>query len=295
MDRELDLSLLRTFVVVATTGSFTTASQRLLRTQPAISQRMKRLEEMVGLPLVVRSPEGVALTGHGAVLLGYAKRMLSLNDEAISRMGASAVGEVIRLGLCEEYPAVRLELVLGRLAAAHPDAGVAIDVRLGKELVVAFDKGQYDVIVTQGLASETSNAARRVPLVWVCGTRWNVPADGVLPLVMFPEGSLYRHMVTEALLAAQLSWRVVCTSTSWRSLRSAVEAGMGISVATADAVDGELRTVERGISLPTLPEAVILVHTLKESSPPARRLAQLLCDEIGGYDVGRAAMHPTGN
>jgi molybdenum-dependent DNA-binding transcriptional regulator ModE len=77
----LDLDLLRSFVHIAETGSFTRAGEIVGRTQSAVSMQVQRLETLTGKPLLVRGKGGaVRLTPHGSYLLGYAQEMLQLND-----------------------------------------------------------------------------------------------------------------------------------------------------------------------------------------------------------------------
>jgi len=78
----LDLDLLRTFVHIAETGSFTRAGEIVGRTQSAVSMQVQRLEAITGKPLLVRGKGGmVRLTPHGSYLLSYAQEMLELNDK----------------------------------------------------------------------------------------------------------------------------------------------------------------------------------------------------------------------
>src|ERR1700722_13223624 len=77
----LDLDLLRSFVHIAETGSFTRAGQIVGRTQSAISMQVQRLETITGKALLVRGKGGmVRLTPDGSYLLSYAQEMLELND-----------------------------------------------------------------------------------------------------------------------------------------------------------------------------------------------------------------------
>src|SRR5580698_3349000 len=78
----LDLDLLRSFVHIAETGSFTRAGEIVGRTQSAVSMQMRRLETIAGKPLLVRGKGGmVRLTQDGSHLLSYAQEMLELNDK----------------------------------------------------------------------------------------------------------------------------------------------------------------------------------------------------------------------
>ncbi|HVL21867.1 MAG TPA: LysR family transcriptional regulator, partial [Amaricoccus sp.] len=82
MARHLDLTALRSFTAVADSGGVTRAATQLNLTQTAVSMQLKRLEEFLGQPLIDRSQRTVTLTAEGEQLLGYARRMLALNDEA---------------------------------------------------------------------------------------------------------------------------------------------------------------------------------------------------------------------
>ena len=81
----LELDILKTFVAIAETGNFTTAAETVYRTPSAVSMQIKKLEEMLGCVLFLRDARSVSLTPKGEVLLGFARRMLALNNEAVSR------------------------------------------------------------------------------------------------------------------------------------------------------------------------------------------------------------------
>lgn len=276
MDREFNLSLLRTFVTVATTRSFTATGRHLFRTQPAISQRIRRLESLVGFPLMTRSADGVSLTREGAVLLGYARRLLTLNDEAMQRLRADRAPQVIRLGLPEECPYIGLDQVLERLAAEHFNLTVTIEVRLNAEIASGFAKGAYDIVLRHGPIDGTGTPARRGPLVWVADSRRRSPFGPVLPLVMFPEGSVYRELALEALMQAAVPWRIVCTATSAASLCSAVRAGLGVSAMAGEMVGEGMGICGIEDGLPPLPEAGISVEWRHgAASPEIQHLVEL--------------------
>src|SRR5258707_14927795 len=78
----LDLELLRSFVSVVDSGGFTRAGERVHRTQSTVSQQIKRLEDDLGQPLLNRTAKDVTPTEAGERLLSYARRLLSLAEEA---------------------------------------------------------------------------------------------------------------------------------------------------------------------------------------------------------------------
>ena len=119
----LEIDLLRTFAAVADTGSFTAAAELVARTQSAVSLQVKRLEEAVGQRVFERTSRSLALTAAGETLLGYARRILELNDESVRRIAEPPVEGVIRLGITEYFVPGELPRILARFAALYPRVG----------------------------------------------------------------------------------------------------------------------------------------------------------------------------
>jgi DNA-binding transcriptional LysR family regulator len=88
----LDLSVMRTLMAVVENGSFARAARRVGRSESAVSLQMKRLEEQLGEAVFLRTGKRMALTDAGTTLLGYAQRLLDLNDEALTAT-SSALGQ----------------------------------------------------------------------------------------------------------------------------------------------------------------------------------------------------------
>src|SRR3546814_7694653 len=82
---DLDLDALRAFIAIADTGGFTAAGETLGRTQAAMSIKIKKLEEMLGRRIFERTSRSLKLTRDGEMLLGSARRLLELTDEAVRR------------------------------------------------------------------------------------------------------------------------------------------------------------------------------------------------------------------
>jgi DNA-binding transcriptional LysR family regulator len=114
----LDMDVLRTFVTGFELGSFARAAERLGRSQSAVSTQLRKLEDQVGQPLVQKSGRGLVLTTAGEGLLGYAKRLLELNDEAVDRIRGADVDGWARLGLPQDFAESWLPAVLNRFSRA---------------------------------------------------------------------------------------------------------------------------------------------------------------------------------
>src|ERR1700739_4105013 len=99
----LDPELLKAFVAVADHRSFTRAATQLNRTQSAVSMQIRRLEDRLSVTLFHRTKANVELSPAGEGLLGYARRILALNEEAVARLREHKVEGVVRLGVMDDY------------------------------------------------------------------------------------------------------------------------------------------------------------------------------------------------
>ncbi|KYF62452.1 LysR family transcriptional regulator [Sorangium cellulosum] len=162
--RDLDLNLLRVFVVVADTGSVTAAASRLYLTQPAVSAALRRLTTTIGAPLFVRRGRGLALTGRGARLhAALSPHLQAIVDAALSEPHWSpATSErTLRIGLsdtCELWLLPALLRVLAREAPRMRVVAVPVQFRT----VAAALAGGLDAAVT--VADELPVTVRRQPL-----------------------------------------------------------------------------------------------------------------------------------
>ena len=229
MAANLDIDLLRTFSAVADCGSFTGAAEIVSRTQSAVSLQVKRLEEAVGRRLLERTSRSLALTPAGATLLGYARRMLELNDESVRRVAEPPVQGVFRLGITEYFVPAELPHLLARFAAAYP--GVQLEVRMGLsgELREAMRAGALDAAIVRLGARESQKALWKEPQKWVAAEAFEA-GDGPLLLVLLPEPCVLRQHAIDAMKHAKRRWRLAFTGSSMASVRAAVVAGLGVSI-----------------------------------------------------------------
>ena len=126
MARNLDMTALRSFVTVAETGGVTRAAGFLNLTQSAVSMQLKRLEEALDLQLLDRSARSISLTAAGEQLLGYAQRMLELNDEALGRLTANEFEGEITLGVPHDIIYPYIPAILRRMAQQLTTASTAL-------------------------------------------------------------------------------------------------------------------------------------------------------------------------
>ncbi|MHC8326050.1 LysR substrate-binding domain-containing protein [Pseudomonas sp. LB1P83] len=234
----LDLELLKTFVCVVDEGSFTRAAERVHRTQSTVSQQVRKLEELVGHPLLLRDRTGqnINLTEHGELLIHYARRLLALSSEAVEALASDLDLEILRIGVPEDFDARRMALILAGFNRARPQARLETVSGMSTDLKQKLASGEIDIaLVKREPDSGPSWAAWPEVLVWVKGAGVD-SANGVLPLALFPQGCIYRQRAIRLLDVAQRPWRVAFGSHSLTGIQAAVASGLGVSVLPASAV-----------------------------------------------------------
>ena len=120
MRPSFDIDALRTIVAGTELGSFARAAAQLGRSQSAISMQLKRLEEQAGRPLFRRDGRRLVPTEAGDALLAYARRIVSLHDEAAAMLGATAAGASIRMGLPQDFFEDVMPEAIGRFYGGRP-------------------------------------------------------------------------------------------------------------------------------------------------------------------------------
>ncbi|WP_066471933.1 LysR substrate-binding domain-containing protein [Bosea sp. WAO] len=273
----IDTELLKTFVTIVETQSFTRTGDRLHRTQPAISMQIRRLEEALGKEVFDRTRRQVQLTREGEVLLHYARRILSLSDEAMSRIGQAGLAGVVRIGTSDDYANILLPEILRRFAQAHAeiqvdivcDNGVAIERRLKDGLI------DLALVACRGMVTE-EELIRTEELVWIAATPSQAKSRP-LPLAVFPEGCVCRTTMMDALDAAGRDWRVGFSSDNIGAIHVAVRSGMGISAVERSLVPAGVRILDQAEGLPRLASVHLCLKLNRNSASP---VLDALADEI---------------
>lgn len=273
----LDIELLRSFAAIAETGSFTRTAERLGRTQSTISLQVKRLEETVGCRLLERNARRVSLTGEGETLLGFARRILRLNDECLDRLGEPELTGRVRLGTPEDFATAHLPGVLAAFAQHHPRVALEVTCDLTLNLLERFRAGEFDLVLLKREPQGPSAGVRvwRETLVWAGRDGFALTDDEPVPLVASPYPCVYRKRATTALDSIGRSWRAAYTSTSLAGSQAAVLAGLGVTVLPRDMVPRGLRVLGSDSALPDLDDTEIALYRAGGVLPrPAERLAE---------------------
>ncbi len=142
----MEITQLEAFVAVVEEKSFSRAALRMLRTQPAVSQAIHRLEEWAGEPLLDRSTKSGVLTASGRLFYDYAKKVLNLREEARSALAELRALESGKVTIgANESTALYVLPVLKRFRERHPRVQVAVKRSLSREIPSALLRYEIDL------------------------------------------------------------------------------------------------------------------------------------------------------
>lgn len=278
----LDMDVLRTLATAMDLGGFAKAAERLGRSQSAVSLQMRRLEDRVGRPLFQRHGRSLGLTEAGEVVLGYARRILALNDEAVAAARGIAVEGSVRFGVPQDLGDAWLPAVLARFGRAHPAVHIEARVDRSEQLVDRLAHGELDLALAWSCGSHPhTTTVARLPMVWVGAKGFTPVPDDVLPLALFDAPCVFRQPGIQALDDSGMRWRVAFTSPSLTGLWAAAEAGLGVTVRTRLGVPPTLDVLGASSGLPDLPETELSLYAADtEMQPAAKRLRDIVLDEL---------------
>src|SRR5262249_6872175 len=204
----LDMDVLRTLVTANELGALNRAAEQVGRSQSAVSQQIRKLEEQVGQALFRKQGRGLVLTEAGDVVLSYARRILELNDEAVSAVHGSAVEGAVRFGLPSDFAESWLPAVLGRFKRAHPAVRVEVSVDRNAMLLDRLDKGQLDLALMFGQGARSDAEAKvKLPMAWIGASSSDWRRGEPVPLVAFEPPCAFRQAGIDALAGPGLPLR----------------------------------------------------------------------------------------
>lgn len=281
----IDIDVLRALVTAMDLGGFSRAAERLGRTQSAISLQMKKLEEQVGQPLFRKAGRTVALTDAGDMLLGYARRIVALHDEALSAVRGGGMDGVLRVGFPQDLAERWLPAILGAFHLVHPRVHIEAQVGRGRELRERAAQGALDVAAAFGevggvFVSEPAGASlvsaplARLPVVWVAARGYQNDEETPLPLAMLDAPCMFRQHAMDRLDQEKRPWRLTFTSPSLSGLWAAVEAGLGVTARTPMGLPPALGVLGPEYGLPPLSNVLLELHR----SPSAGETGAQFCD-----------------
>ncbi len=291
--QNIPMELLRTFVTAIDQGSFSRAADIVGRTPSAVSLQIKRLEETLDVTLFQRDAHKIVLTAEGSSMAQFARRILSLNDEALASLRQPLVAGRVRLGAPHEYTASLLPDFLGKFAQSHPNVMLEVTSDLSKNLLKRQSAGELDLVIAlhDDSATESGRLIHTEPLVWIGSADHSRHLQSPLPLVLAPPPCIYRSRMLEALNQLERPCRIVYLSSSYNGISAAVRAGIGVTVmAGTTTPPGSLTLTERD-GLPCLGQLELRLHRAPGTVTEA---LQRLEDYIAGSFAGSSRIGPMG-
>ncbi|AXC13071.1 Chromosome initiation inhibitor [Acidisarcina polymorpha] len=248
MDSEIELRHLRYFVAVAEELHFGRAASRLHLAQPPLSQQIRKLEEIVGYPLFLRTTRAVKLTAAGEIFLERARRTLRSVIEDLAEARSVGRGELgaLRVGFISSGMLTPLPSMLGEYRRKHPRVDLQLREGFSSEMTQALLDSLIDVAFlrdggeVEGLEAETLSSE---PFVAVLPAHHALAKSRTLsaavlrdePFVLFsPRAGRLAYEKTASLCEAHgFRPRVVQEAPQWFTVLRLVGAGLGVSIAPA--------------------------------------------------------------
>ncbi len=282
MQTTIEPDLLRTFVAIADTGSFTDAAKRVHRTQSAVSMQIKRLEELLERQVFVREGRTVTLTPDGEILLGHARRILKAHQEALAAFVQSELQGTVSLGTVDEYAVAFLPAILARFAETHPLVHMEVVCDTTTGLLGCLAENTIDLaLVTHGHGDDRGIVLLREPIVWVALATHCVHLEDPVPLALFQPGCIFRQWAVDALAKQGRAYRFAYSSVSLSGIEAALRAGLAVSAMPRSNVTEGLRILDQHDGFPPLPSYQIALRRSEEARSPIHdRLEQHIIENF---------------
>jgi DNA-binding transcriptional LysR family regulator len=278
----MNLELLRTFIAIAESESFTAATKTRHLTQSTVSHQIRRLEESLGQKLLLRTTRSCRLTDDGDVLYQYAKKIIQLCDELESRFKEKPLQGHINFAAPEDYLSLPFSRVLARFARVQQDVELEIKVGLSSNFRPEIEAGEIDLaILAQIPPTGEGLPLYREQLIWLASKDFQMPLNGSIPLALVPSPCLYRKTALDALEKAGLPWQIALNCRSHEAIKAAVESGLAVTVLTEKDLRPGMKILDEKDGFPILGESEISLHQAPNlTNEAALQLMQQIIGQI---------------
>jgi DNA-binding transcriptional LysR family regulator len=286
----LDLDVLRTFVAIAETGSFTLAAGAVFRTPSAVSMQIKKLEDILGASVFLRDARSVTLTQEGEMLMGYARRMLALNREAVSKFIVPDIAGVVRMGSPDDYGERILPIVLKRFAKTHPAIAVDVIIDMSGNLRRRMAERQLDITLLTARNNVPSDAEVLLtePIVWGGAKGGCAHLRDPLPVSLWEEGCVWRADALDALGRAGRNYRVAYMSAHTAGQRAAILSDLAIAPLPKSFIGEDIVALGPDEGLPLLSNYNLAMIVAPDASAPVQAAADHIRATFEGFrETGR--------
>ncbi|CAB3810009.1 HTH-type transcriptional regulator HdfR [Paraburkholderia fynbosensis] len=258
----MDLDLLRAFVAVAESGSFTAAANVVGRSQSAVSQKVLRLEDALHVRVFERTSRSLKLTRDGERVLAAGRRLLAQHDSFMRELREPPQLTRLRLGVSENLVQPQLPLILARFAQRFPSVELALTTGSSQGLIEDHEAGLLDVVFAKRKREGSGHRGRviwREPLVWLAAKNYRSEPGRPARLVMMPAPCSYREVMMESLDASRREWVVACTASNLVGVQAAVVGGLGVTVLGKSFLQSGMKILPASAQWPALPASEVAV------------------------------------
>ncbi len=257
---KLDSDLLRTFIAISDTGSFTKGADRIYRSQSAVSLQIKRLETILGQPVFKRHARGVVLTQIGEKLRPVAQRIIDTLDSTIGELRATGLNGSIRIGIPDEYGETILPQVIAEFARNHPQVEVNVQCGFSAGFPEALKRNELDLAVyaTESPIKGTM-VLRQEKTHWVTSKNHLAHEQDPVPIALFDRACWWRDRTIEALENSDKRYKVIYTSESVTGVMAAISVGVAVGVMSEGTLRDDLAILTRADGFPNLPQSSLII------------------------------------
>jgi DNA-binding transcriptional LysR family regulator len=264
MRRTIDLSLLRALVTVSETGGMTSAARALNLTQAAISQQIRRLEELFETKLFTRDNRRPELTPCGERLVAYAQRMLALNDEVWGVMTSPDFEGEVKLGVPHDIVRPFVPPILRSFNQHWPRVRITLVCEATLRLLKRLEDGEIDLTLTTE-QSRGDNDEFLVPdeLVWVGARGGEAHLRRPMPVSFGDATCAFRAATMKALSEVGIDWQLICETSNFSPYCATLEADLAVAPLLNSTVPKNLQIIGAAEGLPALPIFYVNLHLPK--------------------------------
>lgn len=284
MSRRLDVDGMRALVEIEDHGGVTRAAEVLGLSQSAVSHKIRRLEASLDCEILSRKANAPLFTAAGRDLLGYARRILGIHDEAILSLSKSPLQGKIALGMTEDTTCTDLSRILGRFRRLYPGVSVRTQVRMSLAQQALLGKGALDAAIIQVFEHEvrpTDVVLFRETLHWVKSRDLVLSKEMPVPFLSFDENCFYRRWGLDLGLDAGMLFEIVFECSSAAGIVAGVTSGLGVALLSERHLQPEMEIVDSDF-----PKPPDLAYVIRRARGPRNQALETLIAEIVA-EVGR--------
>ncbi|MGO4711578.1 LysR family transcriptional regulator [Bradyrhizobium sp. 2TAF24] len=273
MAHDIDVTIVRAFLAVVDSGSVTRAAELLNLSQGAISQQIKRLEEIAGHPLFVRAGRRLVLAPEGRSLVAPATQMITANDNLWAALREPPFEGEVRFGAPYDIIGSYTPPILRRFSKAFPSIRVTLVCQDTVVLMSELKAGNLDLaLTTEMTCSKGGETLRMDRLVWVGARGGEAHRRMPLPVSFGAEACIFRPIAIAALRKARREWIAVCEVSNMEPVRATLEADLAVAPLLSHSLPDSLEILSDR-SLPKLPEFRINLYQAPHAKPAVQAFA----------------------